>query len=192
MEPPDQSFVDINSTTLDFKWSVSRDLDGENLHYTFSIVNVFPPLQFSGMADTSFSLNWKDILNENSTYRWTVEVTDGKSRVASPDTFSFKLADPTGVISSPGTMPVAIRLSQNYPNPFNPQTTIEFSIPESEYAELKVYNLLGEEVSTLFAGQLKQGDYTFLFDGKNLSSGVYYYQLTAGKFQEVKKMILMR
>jgi hypothetical protein len=192
MEPPDQSFVDINSTTLDFKWSGSRDLDGEDLHYTLSIVNVFPPWQFTGLADTSFSLDWKDILNENTTYRWTVEVTDSKSRVASLDTFSFKMADPTGMINSAGTMPEEMRLSQNYPNPFNPQTTIEFSIPESGYAELKVYNVLGEEVSTIVSGQLRRGDYTLLFDGKNLSTGVYFYQLTAGKFQEVKKMILMR
>jgi len=83
-------------------------------------------------------------------------------------------------------------LGQNYPNPFNPITNIEFRIPKSEFVELKVYNLLGKEVSTLVSKKLNQGNHTYTFDGKNLASGIYYYQLTAGEFREVKKMILLR
>jgi hypothetical protein len=83
-------------------------------------------------------------------------------------------------------------LFQNYPNPFNPSTTIEFSLPKSEYVELKVYNILGKEVATLVSNKLNQGNHTYQFDGKNLASGVYYYQLVTGDFREVKKMILLR
>ena len=83
-------------------------------------------------------------------------------------------------------------LSQNYPNPFNPSTTIEFSLPKSEYVELKVFNILGKEVATLVSTKLNSGNHTYTFDGKNLASGIYYYQLVAGDFREVKKMILIR
>jgi hypothetical protein len=88
--------------------------------------------------------------------------------------------------------PKNFSLNQNYPNPFNPSTTIEFTIPKSEYVELKVYNILGKEVATLVSRNLNQGNHTYTFDGKNLASGVYYYQLVAGDFREVKKMILLR
>jgi flagellar hook assembly protein FlgD len=89
-------------------------------------------------------------------------------------------------------VPTKFSLSQNYPNPFNPSTTIEFSLPKSEYVELKVYNILGKEVSTLVSNKLNQGNHTYTFDGKNLASGIYYYQLVAENYREVKKMILLK
>jgi hypothetical protein len=83
-------------------------------------------------------------------------------------------------------------LSQNYPNPFNPSTTIEFILPKSELTTLKVYNILGKEVATLVSNKLNQGNHTYQFDGKILASGIYYYQLVAGDYREVKKMVLLR
>jgi predicted GH43/DUF377 family glycosyl hydrolase len=83
-------------------------------------------------------------------------------------------------------------LMQNYPNPFNPSTTIEFSLPKSEFVELKVFNILGKKVATLISNKLNQGNHTYQFDGKNLASGIYYYQLVAGDYRQVKKMVLLR
>jgi hypothetical protein len=83
-------------------------------------------------------------------------------------------------------------LHQNYPNPFNPSTTIEFTLSHPEYTTLKVYNILGKEVATLVSNKLNQGNHTYQFVGKNLASGIYYYQLVAGDYREVKKMILLR
>jgi uncharacterized protein (TIGR02145 family) len=83
-------------------------------------------------------------------------------------------------------------LAQNYPNPFNPLTTIKFTLPKSEYVQLKVYNILGKKVSTLVSNKLNQGNHIYIFDGKNLASGIYYYQLVAGDYREMKKMILLR
>jgi N-acetylneuraminic acid mutarotase len=88
--------------------------------------------------------------------------------------------------------PEHIILQQNYPNPFNPSTTIEFILPKSEFVELKVYNILGKEVSTLISKNMNQGNHTYAFDRKNLASGIYYYQITAGDYREVKKMILLQ
>lgn len=83
-------------------------------------------------------------------------------------------------------------LSQNYPNPFNPSTNISFSIPNSGLVTLKVYDILGNEITTLINEELSAGNYTKTFDATNLSSGVYFYKLNAGKFSETKKMILIR
>ena len=83
-------------------------------------------------------------------------------------------------------------LNQNYPNPFNPSTKIEFTLPNSEYVELKVYNILGKEVATLVSNKLNQGSHTYQFDGKNLASGIYYYRIEAGEFQDVKKMVFLK
>ena len=84
------------------------------------------------------------------------------------------------------------QLFQNYPNPFNPTTIIEIYLPEANRVTLKIYNILGEEVSTLFSGQLFSGDYKFQWDARNYSSGIYYYQIQAGDYQETKKMVLLR
>jgi len=83
-------------------------------------------------------------------------------------------------------------LSQNYPNPFNPSTTIEFRLPQPEYVELKIYNILGKEVMTLVSMKLNQGNFNYTFDGINLASGIYCYQLVAGEYMEAKKMILLK
>jgi predicted outer membrane repeat protein len=89
-------------------------------------------------------------------------------------------------------LPKEFSLNQNYPNPFNPSTTIEFTLPKSESTTLKVYNILGKEISTLVSKKLNQGNHMYTFEGKNLASGIYYYQLVAGDYREVKKMILIR
>ncbi len=89
-------------------------------------------------------------------------------------------------------VPEEYLLKQNYPNPFNPTTTIEFTLPTSEFVELKVFNILGKEVSTLVSDKLNQGNHTYTFDGKNLASGIYYYQLVAGEYEQVRKMIKLK
>jgi Predicted xylanase/chitin deacetylase len=90
------------------------------------------------------------------------------------------------------SIPNLYYLAQNYPNPFNPTTQINYSIPQSGYISLKVYNLLGTEVATLFAGVQKAGNYAATFDGHGLASGVYLYRMKANNFVETKKLILLR
>jgi len=97
--------------------------------------------------------------------------------------------------------PSGFSLEQNYPNPFNPVTTIKYSVPNvmtgnalslQQNVTLKVYDILGNETATLVNSQHSAGDYEVLFDAGNLSSGVYYYRLTAGKFAETKKFVLLK
>ena len=88
--------------------------------------------------------------------------------------------------------PAAFALEQNYPNPFNPATMIKFSIPEASNVSLKIYDVLGNEVSNIVNGQLDAGQYEYNFSAENLSSGIYFYTLQAGDFTSTKKMILMK
>ena len=89
-------------------------------------------------------------------------------------------------------VPLSSQLHQNYPNPFNPLTVISWQLAVNCHVELTVYNLLGQKVATLVSRRMNPGNYTYDFSAKTLASGVYYYQIKAGDFQDVKKMILLR
>ena len=85
----------------------------------------------------------------------------------------------------------AFTLNQNYPNPLNPSTTIEFTLPKSEFVTLKIYNLLGQKVVTLVTERQNAGYHQVEWNAGDLSSGVYYYVINTGEFHDVKKMILL-
>ncbi|MFA3781814.1 T9SS type A sorting domain-containing protein [Melioribacteraceae bacterium 4301-Me] len=89
-------------------------------------------------------------------------------------------------------LPSGYTLSQNYPNPFNPTTNIKFSIPETGFVTLKVYNTLGQEVATLVNEEKRAGTYEVNFDASNLASGVYMYTLSTNKITLSKKMLLIK
>jgi len=89
-------------------------------------------------------------------------------------------------------VPAEYTLSQNYPNPFNPTTKIDYTVPNTGFVTLKVYNILGQEVTILFTGEQVAGNYVATFDGTDLTSGVYVYRLTAGKMSISKKFVLMK
>jgi len=88
--------------------------------------------------------------------------------------------------------PVEFALDQNYPNPFNPATKISYSIPEAGNVELKVYDLLGNEVVTLVNEEKSPGKYIAEFNASTLASGVYMYTLRTNNFIQSKKMVLMK
>ena len=83
-------------------------------------------------------------------------------------------------------------LYQNYPNPFNPITTIRFEIPYAQKIKLSVFDILGREVKVLFDDIAPQGIITVDFDGKDLSSGVYFYKIQSEQFTDTQKLILMK
>jgi len=81
---------------------------------------------------------------------------------------------------------------QNYPNPFNPSTNISFSIAQTNFVLLKVYDVLGNEIATLVNDELTTGNYVVEFDASHLSSGVYLYKIQAGNFTKTQKMLLLK
>ncbi|MBK8552301.1 MAG: T9SS type A sorting domain-containing protein [Ignavibacteria bacterium] len=98
----------------------------------------------------------------------------------------------TSIQSLSTTIPSDFYLEQNYPNPFNPVTKLEFEISDLGFVSLKVYGALGKEVVTLVNEKLSPGKYQVEFDGSGLTSGVYFYRLTAGEFTDTKRMILIK
>ena len=97
----------------------------------------------------------------------------------------------TGLTNS-GEILSGFSLSQNYPNPFNPVTNIKFTVPKDGIVQLKVFDMLGNEVSAIWNDFLKAGPYNAGFDGSNLASGVYFYKLITGEYSETKKMTLVK
>lgn len=96
-------------------------------------------------------------------------------------------------ISNLGTeIPEKYNLYQNYPNPFNPTTNIKFDVPAASFTSLKVYDINGREVAELVNQNLQAGRYEYSFNAAALSSGIYYFKLVSGEFNQIKKMILLK
>jgi hypothetical protein len=114
----------------------------------------------SKLIDTSLSLNVMGRLKVASVYRWTVSVSDGKSVVASSDTFKFRTSDEISSVDKQQFVPKEFVLEQNYPNPFNPSTTIIYHLPDGQagqsaasFVRLKIFDMLGKEVAVLVNGK---------------------------------------
>lgn len=102
------------------------------------------------------------------------------------------LTEFTGINESVFDNPVSFSLSQNFPNPFNPSTSIKYQVSSNSKVTLKVYDVLGNEVTTLVNEQKPVGRYEVEFDASNLPSGVYIYKIQAGSFVQSKKMMLVK
>ena len=124
-------------------------------------------LRFSGTGNL-FKIDWFKFIGESYIPSTSIEIND----------------DPIGIKS--------FALDQNYPNPFNPNTHIKYSVPKSSYITLKVYNILGQEVMTLFDGVQKTGNYIVTFEANGLASGIYLYQLKSNSFTDTKKLIILK
>ncbi len=106
--------------------------------------------------------------------------------------YVYQIKNLTGIKRQEPAAPSAYSLSQNYPNPFNPTTTIQYTLPKESLTRIKVYNALGQVVSTIVNGIQYAGVHDARFDGANVSSGVYYYSIQAGNFFSAKKMLLLK
>jgi photosystem II stability/assembly factor-like uncharacterized protein len=129
-----------------------------------------------------------DLVKQNNSTLWCV---GNNSSIVKYDI-------PVGIHNISSEIPSGFSLSQNYPNPFNPVTKIKFSlIMDSRFrgndnVVLKVFDILGKEVATLVNEKLQPGTYEVSFDGSQLTSGVYFYKISAGDFTETKKLLLIK
>jgi hypothetical protein len=98
----------------------------------------------------------------------------------------------TGITQSGNEIPATFALEQNYPNPFNPSTTIKFQIPAEQFVSLKIFDLTGREVASLINEKVNPGYYEVVWNAVNFSSGVYFYKLSAGTFEDTKRMLLVK
>ena len=132
------------------------------------------------MPETPSNCNWGDA------DRKTLYITAGKSL------YRIRLAAATGIHDHGSLQPHSFNLYANYPNPFNPATMIDYQLAMNSFVMVKVYDSVGRVVALLVNEERAAGTYSVRWDASGFSSGMYFYQLRAGSFDETKKMILMR
>ena len=175
----------IIGSTVVIKWSTATETNNSGFSIERKSVNSeyaeigFIPGFGTTTEPKSYSYTDSKILTGKYNYRLKQIDFDG----------SFEYSD---VVEVEVTTPLEYALEQNYPNPFNPTTTIKFELPEKNFVQLKIFDVLGSEVATLMNEEKAPGSYEVFFDAAKLVSGVYIYSLKAGNFTQSKKMILMK
>jgi len=166
-------------------WSTASELNNHGFEIQRATQgNEFVTIGFvSGHGTTTETKNYRFVDANLSAGNYTYRL----KQVDFNGTFSY-----SDEINVDVTSPVQFELAQNYPNPFNPSTIIKFTIPQSSNVTLKIFNTLGQEVSTLINQNMESGVHTINFDASELNSGVYFYRLDAESYSEVKKMTLIK
>jgi hypothetical protein len=185
------SFISsINKRDVVLNWSTSSELnnsgfDIERCNSESIIQNVWTKLGFvqgNGTSGNHYDYSFTDRDLNSGTYKYRLKQIDFNGN------FTYHDLQNEVVIG----LPDKFSLSQNYPNPFNPSTVIRYSLIESGFTDLKIFNSSGKEVSTLVHQKQNAGSYEVTFDGRGLSSGIYFYTLKANGISETKRMTLLK
>jgi hypothetical protein len=192
----------IPSTFSDITWKTNSDTDiylVTNTQFGFlksffvsssqnvSSIEFYCSDARAALTETSDSLKIIFTTQSECTLK-AVAKKDGKTISISPE---YKIHVATDVNTN-NHVPSSFALSQNYPNPFNPSTVICYELPKESFVTLKVYDMLGREVSTLVKGTMSLGQHQVVFNAEDLSGGIYFYKITAGEFSKTVKMILLK
>ena len=148
------------------------------------------------MADTAYT---DESVVVNVTYTYFVSALDfvaEPNESASSNTVSVRMSG-LAVDEGSDIVPTKFALRQNYPNPFNPYTAIEYDLPRTVDVRITIYNILGQEVMTLVNARQDPVHYAVTWDGRNkngnqVATGIYVYEINAGTFRKVRKMLLLR
>jgi hypothetical protein len=160
-------------------------------------------LYFSEDGGDTWEVIVLDLDNAKTDYAWTIpEIATEAARIQIlqdnvrtdyiGESGDFVIQTPAVLENDQWANPTAFVLHVNYPNPFNPSTIINYELLMTSEIELSIYNSLGQRVTILFSGKKETGKHEIKWDASEFASGVYYYQLRAGEFVDVKKMILLR
>lgn len=104
----------------------------------------------------------------------------------------FKLTEATFISAHIDKIIPDIKIFQNYPNPFNSITKIQYYIPKAEHITIEIFDALGQKIETLLDKSMSSGFHEITFNAKRLSSGIYYYRIDSGRFQDINKMIYLK
>ncbi|HRI46135.1 MAG TPA: FlgD immunoglobulin-like domain containing protein [Ignavibacteriaceae bacterium] len=189
--------VTDSNQTFTAKWNKAVDLNGDNLVYQFILLKT-PLYQTSALSDTQFTFTGRQVLTwlagqDTLKTKWTVRAKGSETTiVASVDTFNITLIKNI-LVGVKDLVPAEFYVNQNYPNPFNPATTIKFGLPSEASVDLRIFNILGQQVAVLLNNQIMTaGHHNISFDASKLSTGTYIYRLSSGDNVVTKKMILMK
>lgn len=119
-------------------------------------------------------------------------ISSGAGNLLTPNAVVIRENNAVSVSGSRNSFINNYILEQNYPNPFNPGTIISFSIPNSGFTQLKIYDVLGIEINSLVNEYKQSGNYDIEFNAENLPTGIYFYRLISGNYSDTKKMILLK
>jgi len=197
--------IDVNVPLRDTTFAVTNLGGGDDsVDVALDYVNVTPdsavtiaPTAFAlpsfSSQDLRFSIH-PPLLASGTTYNAKVLIDSrfGQGTTHFEKTMIFVTTGTLSVPAQTSDLPTVFALHQNYPNPFNPTTTISYGLPQKSHVSLKVYNTLGQLVATLVNDEQEAGYREVKFDGSDLASGVYFYQLQAGSYVNTKKLLLLR
>jgi len=187
VSPEDSSNFADTTTSLYFVWEQSQP-EVENYWFELDSTEQFSTSFIdSTIIDTTYLYT---NLQSNKRYWWKVKAHNAAGWSNFSEARTFDTNPPTTVKN--GQSRIEYSLEQNYPNPFNPVTTIKYQVPEISFVKIKVYDVLGNEITTLVNEEKPAGAYEVTWYAGNLPSGVYIYQIKSGSFVETKKMILLR
>ncbi|MCH8568259.1 MAG: T9SS type A sorting domain-containing protein [Balneolales bacterium] len=186
-------FATVNSGTYTFSMSANEDMIDAEIILTDHATGLQHNFALGGTYSFEYQADQQLASMPNSASPLEI-INQPELLLLSPESrFELMITYGTATSIDPGNqLPVRIELSQNYPNPFNPSTRIEYALPETAEVSLEVFNMMGQRVATLVSGQKTAGQHTAIFDGSQLSSGMYLYRLTAGRFTETRKMMLIK
>ncbi len=158
---------------------------GENVNTGTWNVNQTYPLTFTTTLDNAW-------IAGNCKFDIFIYKDNGSLNVSEVQQGLSSTFQIVGINQNGTTIPQKYELSQNYPNPFNPVTNVHFSIPKSGNISFKIYNSVGQLVSTYFEGFIEAGNYNADIDASKFASGIYFYTLSSSDFTETKKMMLVK
>lgn len=176
-------------TTIDVGASITFTVSagGENSIYKWFKDGIELP----GAQDSIYTIT-SAIMDDSGIYICEVTNTVATELTLYSKQIDLKVGNPVGLCDDDTELPASYQLVNNYPNPFNPSTKINYSIPKRSNIVIKVYDMLGKEIAILVNEEKIPGNYEVEFNGNHLSSGIYFYRLKAGEFEQTKKMILMK
>jgi len=206
-----KQFIALGGNTISFLNSAPADTSIYLSYFESSAPGAFNAAVKSSLIDKNGTSLWGPVLLSdaslgnkddllmvvNTQFRaflcWTDYRSPAYDIYAQNVNFDGTLGNPpVGIDETQQSLPMDFMLYQNFPNPFNPATILAFSLPQTEFVTLKIYNILGEEVATIISGKLPPGRYEYRWNAGERVSGVYLYRLEVGGISKTRKMILLR
>jgi hypothetical protein len=183
----------LNTLTPGFYWDSS--VVATSYQIIISSDSTFTSIVLDETVIRMYYIISSGLLNTDVNYYWKVRTINDGGIGPWSDVFNFKIVITD--VEGEDQIPTEFALMQNYPNPFNPSTSIKYAISSRQFVQLKVYDVLGNEIATLVNEEKPAGVFEVQFNVTQdsrpaMSSGVYFYKLTAGDFVSTKKMILIK
>jgi M6 family metalloprotease-like protein len=187
-----KDYIKISEPAADFAADTTSGIGYVNVNFTDKSLGHIQQWKWEfGDGNVSSQRNPSHIYTYVDTFTVSLTiVSSGGTKKITKENF-IKIQRPVDVVQI-NSIPTEFRLHQNYPNPFNPTTTIQFDLPRTSHVSLKVFNMVGQEITTLSSSEYSAGCYKLNWDASKLSSGIYFYQLITNDYSAIKKMILLK